>query len=118
MPFKEERAALLADPEPSGAERCLLLSDLVDRWVTGLFADAAAGAPGVALVATGGYGRRELAPQSDLDLMLLHDGRHSTIGEIADRLWYPIWDEGVKLGHAVRSPKECLSLAAGDLDTA
>lgn len=82
-----------------------------------LFAEAAAGVPGVALAATGGYGRRELAPQSDLDMVLLHDGR-APIAEIADLLWYPIWDEGMKLGHAVRTPKETLRLAADDLDTA
>src|SRR5690606_30234124 len=37
---------------------------------------------------------------------------------IADRLWYPIWDEGLKLGHAVRTVGEAVSLAADDLDTA
>ena len=49
--------------------------------------------------------------------MLLHAGR-ADIGALADRVWYPIWDEGVKLGHAVRTPKEALTLAADDLDTA
>ena len=42
----------------------------------------------------------------------------SDIGELAERLWYPIWDAGVKLGHAVRTAKEALALAADDLDTA
>ena len=71
---------------------------------------------GVALVALGGYGRRELSLQSDLDVLLLHDGR-SDIGSIADAVWYPVWDTGVKLGHAVRTPKEALALAADDLDS-
>jgi [protein-PII] uridylyltransferase len=80
-------------------------------------AEAEAGAGGVALVAVGGYGRAELSLQSDIDVVLLHGGR-SDIGTLADRVWYPIWDEGVKLGHAVRTPKEALALAGDDLDTA
>ncbi len=72
---------------------------------------------GLALVAVGGYGRGELSLQSDIDVLLLHEGRDD-IGELADRLWYPIWDDGLKLGHAVRTVKEALALAADDLDTA
>jgi [protein-PII] uridylyltransferase len=71
----------------------------------------------VALVAVGGYGRAELSLGSDIDVLLLHDD-HRDIGAVADRIWYPVWDEGVKLGHAVRTPKEALALAADDLDTA
>ena len=118
MTFRTDRAALLAVPDLLGVPRARALSDLVDGWVTHLFEGVAAGVPGVALAATGGYGRRELAPQSDLDLLLLHDGRQAAIGAVADGLWYPIWDEGVKLGHAVRTPKETISLASEDLDTA
>lgn len=72
---------------------------------------------GLALAAVGGYGRRELSLQSDIDVLLLHDGR-ADIGETADRLWYPIWDQGLKLGHAVRTVKDAMVLAADDLDTA
>ena len=66
--------------------------------------------------------RRWLRPgrarlQSDLDVVLLHAGR-ADIGALAERLWYPIWDEGLKLGHAVRTAREALALAADDLDTA
>src|SRR3954453_6402356 len=70
-----------------------------------------------ALVAAGGYGRAELAPGSDLDVWLIADGR-SDINVVAERLWYPVWDSGLKLGHAVRTPKQVLQLAAEDLDTA
>jgi [protein-PII] uridylyltransferase len=90
-----------------------------DAWLAGLFADALGGRPpqGIALVAVGGYGREELAPESDIDVLLLHDGK-GDVGPVADRLWYPIWDTGKKLGHSVRTSKEALSLAASDLDTA
>jgi [protein-PII] uridylyltransferase len=84
------------------------------------------GAPsGVALVAVGGYGRGELSFQSDIDVVLVHAGRRAVgkglgqeVGQIADRIWYPIWDTGLKLGHAVRTVDEALALAADDLDTA
>jgi [protein-PII] uridylyltransferase len=71
----------------------------------------------VALIAVGGYGRRELAPFSDLDVLLVHRGVKN-IDEIASLMWYPIWDAGLKLGHAVRTPKETLQICATDLDTA
>ena len=57
----------------------------------------------MALVAVGGQGRQELAPQSDLDLLLLvGKGADGTASAVAEKLWYPIWDTGLKLGHAVR----------------
>ena len=71
----------------------------------------------MALVAVGGYGRAELAPGSDLDVLLLHDGKRLP-ATVTETLWYPIWDAKLKLGHAVRSVKEALRLASGDLDTA
>jgi len=70
--------------------------------------------PDVALVAVGGYGRRDLCPGSDLDLVLLHRGRPD-IAEVADRVWYPIWDSGIRLDHSVRTVKEALDVADSDL---
>jgi [protein-PII] uridylyltransferase len=103
-----------------GGELCRVWSDEVDRWLAELLDAAVAAEPigGLALVACGGYGRRELSLQSDIDVVLLHSGRHDDIGAVADRIWYPIWDEGLKLGHSVRTVKEALALAADDLDTA
>ncbi len=72
-------------------------------------------------MAVGGYGRGELCPGSDLDLILLHRvGRRERgdLARLAERLWYPIWDRNVKLGHAVRTVKEAISLAGSDLNTA
>jgi [protein-PII] uridylyltransferase len=73
--------------------------------------------PGVALVAVGGYGRRELLPGSDLDVLLLHDGRDG-IAAIADRIWYPVWDSGARLDHAVRTVPQARRVARGDLKVA
>lgn len=72
---------------------------------------------GVALVAVGGYGRGELSPRSDLDLLLLHDGslKPAALAALADRLWYPVWDMGLALDHSVRTPAEALKTAGDDL---
>jgi len=84
-----------------------------DRWLAGLLGAE----PGVALVAVGGYGRKELLPGSDLDVLLLHDGREG-IAKIADRIWYPVWDSGARLDHAVRTVPQARRVAASDLKVA
>ncbi len=73
--------------------------------------------PGVALVAVGGYGRKELLPGSDLDVLMLHDGRDG-IARIADRIWYPVWDSGARLDHAVRTVPQARRVARSDLKVA
>lgn len=75
------------------------------------------GVRGAALVAVGGYGRADLSPRSDLDLLLLHDGkaRPADLSALADRLWYPVWDLGLALDHSVRTPAEARKTAAEDL---
>jgi [protein-PII] uridylyltransferase len=84
-----------------------------DRWLAGLLGAE----PGVALVAVGGYGRKELLPGSDLDVLLLHDGREG-IAKIADRIWYPVWDSGARLDHAVRTVPQARRVARSDLKVA
>jgi len=112
------RDALLADRSISGAPLCRALAHVTDEWLQTLFGAAVDGAGGpVALVAVGGYGRGELAPWSDLDVLLLHDLKRG-IEQVAERLWYPIWDTKLKLGHSVRTLKEASRLASDDLDTA
>ena len=68
----------------------------------------------MALVAVGGYGRGELCPFSDLDVVIIHKGRKN-ISDIAERIWYPVWDQGIALDHSVRKPHEALDMAADDL---
>ncbi|MBB5789010.1 [protein-PII] uridylyltransferase [Jiangella mangrovi] len=77
----------------------------------------AAARPGFALVAVGGYGRQELLPGSDLDLLLLVN-RRGDPGAVADALFYPIWDAGLALDHSVRTLDEALAVATGDLKVA
>ena len=113
-----ERGPLLAEQTLSGRSWCRAHSDLVDDWLSELFEDAAgAETSGLSLVAIGGYGRAELCPRSDIDVMLLHD-RRIDVGAIAERLWYPVWEQELHLGHSVTTVRDALALGAADLDTA
>lgn len=112
-----QRSDFLADRTLTGRRFCEAYTDLVDAWLVDLFAAAGGDDMSVALVAVGGQGRRELAPQSDLDLLLLV-GKGVDAASVADGLWYPIWDAGLKLGHAVRTVRDTLTLAGEDLETA
>jgi [protein-PII] uridylyltransferase len=111
------REDLATDPSMTGRALCEAYSDRADAFLGGLFAAATDRRSRLALVALGGYGRRELSLQSDLDVVLLHDDVPE-VGSVAEKIWYPVWDSGVKLGHAVRTPREALTLAGDDLDSA
>jgi len=111
------RDELAADTSLVGRSLCEAYAARADAFLTELFEAASDRITGVSLVALGGYGRRELSLQSDLDVLLLHDG-YRDIGPVADAIWYPVWDQGVKLGHAVRTVKEALALAGDDIDSA
>jgi [protein-PII] uridylyltransferase len=91
-------------------------SDAADAFLTSLLP----GEPGIALVAVGGYGRQELSPGSDLDVVLLHATTlgPETVAQIAEKIWYPVWDSGWKLDHSVRTVDEARDLARTDLAVA
>ncbi|MER7494022.1 [protein-PII] uridylyltransferase [Streptomyces pharetrae] len=117
--YAAARLRLLTEGARSGPPRRAALAELTDDWLAALFeagAAAGGGPKGVSLVAVGGYGRGELSPRSDLDLLLLHDGGDAdAIAALADRLWYPVWDLGLALDHSVRTPAEARRTAAEDL---
>uniref|UniRef100_A0AAU1LY11 Bifunctional uridylyltransferase/uridylyl-removing enzyme n=1 Tax=Streptomyces sp. NBC_00148 TaxID=2903626 RepID=A0AAU1LY11_9ACTN len=117
--YAAARLRLLQEETWSGPPRRAALARLTDDWLTGLFTAAAeqAGVRGAALVAVGGYGRGELSPRSDLDLLLLHDGSADAgaVATLADRIWYPVWDLGLALDHSVRTPGEARRTAGEDL---
>jgi len=109
------RQELLARTDLQGDAFCTTFSAAADEWLAGLLDRATDGNPeGVTLVAVGGYGRGELCPYSDLDVVLVHRGRRD-IGRVADAVWYPVWDEGIRLDHSVRRPPEVLQVAREDL---
>lgn len=69
-----------------------------------------------AVVAQGGYGRAELNPGSDIDLLFLCEpNRGAYIENVAERICYTLWDAGLQVGNAMRSLKECVRLSARDL---
>lgn len=96
------------------------LVDLHDLWLSTKGAELGIVArSGLAIVAVGGLGRQEMLPYSDLDLVLLHDDIGSEqITEIAEQLWYPLWDAHIKLDHSVRTVPQALRVAANDLTAA
>jgi [protein-PII] uridylyltransferase len=119
--FKTERAAVLERADLTGEALRTELVACVDNWLGDLFAKAADGDPeGLALVAVGGYGRREPSPYSDLDLVLVHrdDRKADKVSEVADRIWYPVWDSGLSLDHSVRTIADAVSVARDDLRAA
>lgn len=70
----------------------------------------------LAVVAVGGYGRGELAPGSDIDLLLLYEYKRTPwIEQVAEFVLYKLWDLGLKVGQAIRSIGECVKLARDDL---
>ena len=72
----------------------------------------------VAVVAVGGYGRGDVSPHSDVDLLVLVDDKRRPSPEDLRGLLYPLWDAGFQVGHAVCSPKEAIERARGDLEAA
>ncbi|MFJ3905857.1 [protein-PII] uridylyltransferase [Streptomyces sp. NPDC090025] len=114
--YAAARLRLLTEKTRTGPPRRTALARLTDDWLAALYA-AAAPPPGTALVAVGGYGRGELSPRSDLDLLLLTDGRADpgAVAALADRVWYPVWDLGLALDHSVRTTTEAVKTAADDL---
>ena len=101
--------------DSAGLRHALL--DLHEFWLTTKAAEIGITATsGFAIVATGGLGRGELVPFSDLDLMLLHDNMPADIvTQVAEMLWYPLWDANIRIDHSVRTVPEALHVANDDI---
>ncbi len=92
-------------------------SRLVDEFIGDSFEKAGLdGVEGqVAILALGGYGRRELFPFSDIDLMILyHEDVEEQVGTVADAILYPLWDTGLEVGHGVRTIARSMQQAKED----
>jgi [protein-PII] uridylyltransferase len=115
--IKRVRAQLVGDPDLAGRSLARRLSQQADSWFESLAADLP---EGWSLMATGGYARGVLAPGSDIDVILLHPAKQpdTRVREVAEMLWYPFWDAGIKLSPAAHTQKSLLSLAGDELDTA
>ncbi len=102
-------------------ENCFLIDQLVrlvhDFAVQYEYpAGAATTGQVMSVVAVGGYGRGELAPKSDIDLLFLLPYKRTSYGEqIVEYMLYMLWDLGLKVGHSTRSVDECIRQAKADL---
>jgi [protein-PII] uridylyltransferase len=111
----------------AGAGGCEVVgayTDALDRLVRFLFANATAHFTSrfprlnqrCAVIAQGGYGRGELNPSSDIDLLFLYPWKvNAWVETIAEGILYALWDAGLAVGHALRNIRECTRLAARDL---
>jgi [protein-PII] uridylyltransferase len=108
----------------SGADVMATLTDVVDDLIIGRYRQvlrtaggeqAVAGSRRCCLVALGGYGRRELAPYSDIDVMFLYQPQAGTVASsLSAQVLHHLWDLGFQVGHSVRTVPDCLELAAAD----
>src|SRR6184192_755509 len=128
LKVEEHRLRLKHQAGGGGREICARRAELVDVLLRYVFGGAAATARGngerkvpLALIALGGYGRGELNPFSDIDVMLLHHQRATEISpdleEMVNQVLYLLWDSGFKVGHSTRSIKEAIAQANRDMRT-
>lgn len=114
-----EKQRLRREFDASGDALKLLAahSVIIDTLVMALFALAQKESPAtMAVAAVGGYGRRELFPYSDIDILFLHDGGDATAVEaVAAYVLYVLWDIGLSVGQAHRSIDDALALARADI---
>lgn len=116
--FVTLRKAMVADDRLSAAQRRESLSQLADAWLARFFSQASAvGSTGTSLVAVGGYGRQEVLPGSDLDVLLLMKDADQA-GALAEKVFYPVWDAGIPLDHSVRTIGETVQVASADIKVA
>ena len=119
------RAELQARHDAGGSGRELVRAHslLMDRLISALFAAASleclSSSPRIvhrcAVMAQGGYGRRELSPCSDIDPVFLYPWKTTPYVEtIAERILYSLWDTGVEVGHSLRNPHACVRLGERD----
>ena len=114
--FLEQRKLLASVEVSPTKENRLAITELTDSWISSLAKNAGFENHRVALVAIGGYGRRELCAGSDLDILLLHHQaeKPEEIAKLADAIWYPIWDSGISLDHSVRDISQVRRMASLD----
>jgi [protein-PII] uridylyltransferase len=128
LKVEEHRLRLKHQAGGGGREICARRAELVDILLRYVFGAAAATVCGngetkvpVALIALGGYGRGELNPFSDVDVMVLHHPGVAEISphlqEMANQVLYLLWDSGFKVGHSTRSIKEAITEANRDMRT-
>lgn len=107
--FKETRTAMIEQTLLDPRRLAVDLTELSDNLLKSLYPET----PNTALVALGSYADFELTPNSDLDVVLLHKPKID-VESLAQAIWYPVWDSGLKIDNSVRTPKEAVKLALQD----
>jgi len=123
----DEHRALIAQrvmAGASGAETLAAMTEFVDGLIVGRYRDAVrhggddmatVGMRQCCVMALGGYGRRELHPQSDIDLMFLFQpGADKPVASLVRAVLHPLWDCGFQVGHSVRTIADSIELAERD----
>lgn len=119
-PLKAQREALenLWKQGISGHELLQRQTAMADGFIISHFNETdsvRSGKGKVALIALGGYGRNELYPFSDIDLLLLHDRwAAKSMQKVAEAILYPLWDSGYEVGHSVRNIAGAVNFARED----
>lgn len=114
--LKARRESLDALWKQGQSGRSLLLehTQLIDECLVACFTGSPH-ARNMSLIALGGYGRKELFPFSDIDLLLLYDtDEQESLDRVAEAIFYPLWDAGLEVGHSVRTLSACLKDAEED----
>jgi len=113
---EQRRLEKLWQKGSSGAGPLREYSRLVDDFIVSCFQELAVEQKdaSVVLVALGGYGRQELFPRSDIDLMILFQSEYEEVEKVADGVLYPLWDAGLEVGHGVRNIDESVEQAKED----
>lgn len=115
--MSSSRTPLLIAPELKGQEFVGAHAAATDTWFRELAERVLPSLDGVALLAVGGYGRNELSPYSDIDVVLVHSNKVDGAAA-AEALWYPVWDRGLKMGYAVVTPKQAKQLLSEEFEWA
>ncbi len=138
LPYEQRRAQLLEagrgflahhqelirrqhEQGASGRQVVGSLTSLMDTLIRNLYRSVSVDIPSeqwgaCTLIALGGYGREELNPYSDVDLMFYYGGKDRAFAErISERILYLLWDLGLEVGYSVRTAKDCLEMAEKDI---
>src|ERR1043166_4525882 len=129
LKIEEHRLRLRHQYGGGGREICALRVELIDVLLRHIFAAAVnfaekakdASPTPLTVIALGGYGRGELNPFSDVDIMFLHDKNGAEISsysaQVVEQILYLLWDVGFKVGHSTRSIAQAIDLANTDMLT-
>lgn len=116
LKVEEHRLRMAHAAGATGREVAGGRAHVIDTLLEHIFHCAGPAAAPLLLVAYGGYGRGELSPHSDIDIMFVHNSRTpAAVTPVIEKILYTLWDTGLKVGHATRSIDEAVEQANKDM---